>query len=85
MYVFVFISFISCSILKNSRSIDSEYFEGVITYSIEYLQTKEEFKTEGLEYRLGDKEVLYFKEGNYCKKRFSKDGSLLHTSFFNLS
>ena len=78
-YVVLFYFISSCSFSEN----DSEYFEGVIEYNIDYIPYSDSFTSADLEDVAGDKSILTFKKGNYKKEIYAKNGKLLSTIIFD--
>jgi hypothetical protein len=69
----------SCSILKKSSADSNHYFEGVITYDIDYdIPDSLDFTVNQLKEFVGAKMVMKFKEGNHLKQFYSSNGRLLN-------
>jgi len=76
---------ISCLSKKNSNNFKDDFFEGVITYNIEYKSINEGSTSERLKKIIGSKMILTFKNGNYKKEYFSPEGKLLSFRILNLT
>jgi hypothetical protein len=68
----------------NPNAEKPKYFEGQITYDIEYAPYEKRFKAEKIKEHLGSKMVLTFKDGDYKKEYFAPDGKLLQVRALNL-
>ncbi len=78
------ILFCSCNRIQNSKKEKVSYFEGMITYSIDYLPLSDKYSKESLKKSIGAKMILTFKEGNYKKQYYSSNGNLLSQRYLNL-
>lgn len=77
------ISFLS--FVGNDEYIDNTiYFEGQVTYEIEYSPYDENISPLKLKELIGSTMVMTFKKGNYKKEYFSPDGSLVQQRNLNL-
>ncbi len=77
------ISFLSCTSIKTNKT-KKKYFEGIVTYNIDYESFHKNFTRESLKETIGSKMILTFKNGNYKKEFFSPDGKLLNVRFLDL-
>ena len=87
LYLIVILTITSCnSDKKTTNKIDNEkeYFEGSITYSIDYVPTSADFETSYLESNIGDNIILIFKNGNYKKEYYSSNGDIVSTRYLDL-
>lgn len=75
---------LSSFINYDSSIINEPYFEGQITYDIEYTSYSEKFQLEKIKEFVGSKMILTFKDGNYKKEYFSPSGTLLQKRILNL-
>lgn len=73
----------SCNTQKTISKIN--YFEGIITYDLEYLLKDDRFSESQLKNNIGAKMKLYFKNGNYLKQFYSSQGELLSETCLNLN
>jgi len=69
---------------NNSNFKKTTYFEGQITYEIEYSPYEKKFAPERIKELIGSKMILTFKKGNYKKEYFSPNGELLQERILNL-
>ena len=68
----------------NSDLKKEKYFEGQVTYEIEYSPYDKKFQPERIKELVGSKMILTFKKGNYKKEYFSPNGKLLQERILNL-
>lgn len=86
-FVCILVVIIACNSGKELTSEHDKYFEGVVTYSIEYTNSFGNIppdKLEQLKELIGSKMVLTFKNGNYRKDFLSPSGKILGERFLNL-
>ncbi|MBR9845376.1 MAG: hypothetical protein GYB35_04315 [Algicola sp.] len=62
----------------------SKYFEGQITYDIEYTPYDTEIESRRIKELIGSKMILTFKKGNYKKSYYSPSGKLLQERVLKL-
>lgn len=72
-------------LISLSMSKSQKYFEGEIHYTIDYTQKNDISTLENLKKSTGTKMVMLFKEGNWLKKYYNKEGKLLSMRFLDLS
>jgi hypothetical protein len=61
------------------------FFEGIITYKIEFAKGDPYFLPEFLDTAFGSREEYYFKEGYYKAKYFDSKGNLIFTRIYDRS
>jgi len=69
---------------KKSMTPSKDYFEGVITYNISYKPYSDTYDADKLKDYIGSKMILTFKNGNFKKEYYSRDGLLLNVRFCDL-
>lgn len=74
----------SCNISKNTTTKIPSYFEGVVTYSIEYYPYLEAVAPSKIEELVGNKMIMTYKEGNFAKEFYSSEGDLLYEFYMDL-
>ncbi len=74
----------SCGTIKGTQKEKESYFEGVITYSIDYLPLSDNYSRESLKEFIGAKMILTFEQGNFKKEYYSSNGNLLSQRYLNL-
>ena len=74
----------SCGTIKDTQKEKESYFEGVITYSIDYLPLSDNYSRESLKEFIGAKMILTFEQGNFKKEYYSSNGNLLSQRYLNL-
>lgn len=84
IFLLLFSIFLFSFISYNPSSVKPRYFEGQVTYSIEYAPYDDRFLPERIKEHIGSKMVLTFKNGDYKKEFFAPDGTLLQERFLNL-
>ena len=73
----------SCASIITTKT-NKKYFEGVVTYNIEYESYSDKFTAKRLKEIFGSKMVLYFKNGNFNKEFYAPDGKLVSIYFLDL-
>ncbi len=68
----------------NSIGDKNKYFEGEVTYEINYNPTDENVDPERIQELVGSKMILTYKEGNQKKQYFAPNGKLLTERFLNI-
>ncbi|MFK8101963.1 MAG: hypothetical protein AB8G15_05555 [Saprospiraceae bacterium] len=81
----VLLTSFSCGLSKAAKENKQTYFEGIITYAIEYQPHQESYLVKNLKKFLGSKMVLKFKKGSYVKEFYSSNGTLLNERFLDLA
>lgn len=74
----------ACGVSKNTTITTPEYFEGVVTYSIEYYPYSENHDPARIEELVGNKFIMTYKEGDFSKEFYSPSGELLYEYFMDL-
>lgn len=83
-FIFITLLAFSCNSIKHENQNNTGYFEGVITYEIDYEPYNKHITPDLLKDQIGEKMILTFKDGNYKKEYFAPNGKLLGVRVLNL-